>query len=108
MLAIGGLLLQSTLPISVTFAQSFVKGGAATVSSLMMGFAWGMGSLAVPADRRWAPTASASSATLTVAGVHPAAGRRAGVAAPRRGTGSQVRRSTGSSSSPKSTACLPP
>lgn len=48
MLAIGGLLLQSTLPISVTFAQTFVKGGAATVSSLMMGFAWGMGSLAVP------------------------------------------------------------
>ena len=48
MLAIGGLLLQSTLPISVTFAQSFTKGGAATVSSLMMGFAWGMGSLTVP------------------------------------------------------------
>jgi FSR family fosmidomycin resistance protein-like MFS transporter len=48
MLAIGGLLLQSTLPISVTFAQTFVTGGAATVSSLMMGFAWGMGSLTVP------------------------------------------------------------
>lgn len=48
MLSLGGLLLQSTLPISVTFAQSFVKGGAATVSSLMMGFAWGMGSLFVP------------------------------------------------------------
>jgi FSR family fosmidomycin resistance protein-like MFS transporter len=48
LLAMGGLLLQSTLPVSVTFAQSFVKGGAATVSSLMMGFAWGMGSLAVP------------------------------------------------------------
>jgi MFS transporter, FSR family, fosmidomycin resistance protein len=48
MLAIGGFLLQSTLPISVTFAQTFVKGGAATVSSLMMGFAWGMGSLTVP------------------------------------------------------------
>jgi MFS transporter, FSR family, fosmidomycin resistance protein len=48
MLAFGGLLLQSTLPISVTFAQSFVTGGAATVSSLMMGFAWGMGSLFVP------------------------------------------------------------
>jgi FSR family fosmidomycin resistance protein-like MFS transporter len=48
LLALGGLLLQSTLPISVTFAQSFVKGGAATVSSLMMGFAWGMGSLFVP------------------------------------------------------------
>ena len=48
MLAFGGLLLQSTLPISVTFAQSFVKGGAATVSSLMMGFAWGMSGLSVP------------------------------------------------------------
>ncbi len=48
MLAIGGLLLQSTLPISITFAQTFVKGGAATVSSLMMGFAWGVGSLTVP------------------------------------------------------------
>jgi FSR family fosmidomycin resistance protein-like MFS transporter len=48
MLAFGGLLLQSTLPISITFAQTFVRGGAATVSSLMMGFAWGMGSLTVP------------------------------------------------------------
>jgi FSR family fosmidomycin resistance protein-like MFS transporter len=48
MLAIGGLLLQSTLPVSVTFAQSLTTAGAATVSSLMMGFAWGMGSLAVP------------------------------------------------------------
>lgn len=48
MLAIGGLLLQSTLPVSVTFAQAVTKAGAATVSSLMMGFAWGMGSLAVP------------------------------------------------------------
>ena len=57
MLAIGGLLLQSTLPVSVTYAQSVTKAGAATVSSLMMGFAWGMGSLAVPliglAADRW-------------------------------------------------------
>jgi len=48
MLAIGGMLLQSTLPVSVTYAQSVTTAGAATVSSLMMGFAWGMGSLAVP------------------------------------------------------------
>jgi FSR family fosmidomycin resistance protein-like MFS transporter len=48
MLALGGLLLQSTLPVSVTYAQSLTTAGAATVSSLMMGFAWGMGSLAVP------------------------------------------------------------
>ncbi|MDH4063150.1 MAG: MFS transporter [Acidobacteriota bacterium] len=57
MLAIGGLLLQSTLPVSVTFAQQVTTAGAATVSSLMMGFAWGMGSLAVPviglAADRW-------------------------------------------------------
>jgi FSR family fosmidomycin resistance protein-like MFS transporter len=57
MLAIGGLLLQSTLPVSVTFAQSITTAGAATVSSLMMGFAWGMGSLTVPiigaAADRW-------------------------------------------------------
>ena len=82
MLAIGGLLLQSTLPISVTFAQSFVKGGAATVSSLMMGFAWGMGSLTVPliglgADR------FGIEPTLAVRGVHPAARGRAGVAVAR-------------------------
>ncbi len=57
MLAAGGLLLQSTLPVSVTFAQSITTAGAATVSSLMMGFAWGMGSLTVPiigaAADRW-------------------------------------------------------
>ena len=57
MLAVGGLLLQSTLPVSVTYAQSLTRAGAATVSSLMMGFAWGMGSLAVPviglAADRW-------------------------------------------------------
>jgi hypothetical protein len=46
--SIGGLLLQSTLPVNVTYAQMLAPVGAATVSSLMMGFAWGMGSLAVP------------------------------------------------------------
>jgi 23S rRNA-/tRNA-specific pseudouridylate synthase len=39
MLAIGGLLLQSTLPISVTFAQAFVKGAVCRYD----GVAWGMG-----------------------------------------------------------------
>jgi hypothetical protein len=82
MLAIGGLLLQSTLPISVTFAQSFVKGGAATVSSLMMGFAWGMGSLTVPligmgADRFGIQRNAGRR------GVHPTARGRAGLAVTR-------------------------
>ena len=48
MLAAGGFLLQSTLPVNVTYAQTIAPISAATVSSLMMGFAWGMGGLCVP------------------------------------------------------------
>jgi FSR family fosmidomycin resistance protein-like MFS transporter len=48
MIAAGGLLLQSTLPVNVTFAQMIAPISAATVSSLMMGFAWGVGGLAAP------------------------------------------------------------
>jgi FSR family fosmidomycin resistance protein-like MFS transporter len=48
MLAVGGLLLQSTLPVNVTFGQRIAPISAATVSSLMMGFAWGTGGLCVP------------------------------------------------------------
>ena len=47
-LSIGGLLLQSTLPVNVTFGQRIAPISAATVSSLMMGFAWGTGGLCVP------------------------------------------------------------
>jgi FSR family fosmidomycin resistance protein-like MFS transporter len=47
-LAIGGFLLQSTLPVNVTFGQLIAPISAATVSSLMMGFAWGTGGLVVP------------------------------------------------------------
>lgn len=47
-LALGGLFLQSTLPVNVTFAHTIAPESAATVSSLMMGFAWGTGGLAVP------------------------------------------------------------
>jgi len=46
--ACGGFLLQSTLPVNVTFGQSLAPISAATVSSLMMGFAWGMSGLSVP------------------------------------------------------------
>jgi FSR family fosmidomycin resistance protein-like MFS transporter len=48
MLAVGGLFLQSTLPVNVTFGQSLAPVSAATVSSLMMGFGWGTGGLSVP------------------------------------------------------------
>jgi FSR family fosmidomycin resistance protein-like MFS transporter len=48
LIAVGGLFLQSTLPVNVTFGQSIAPVSAATVSSLMMGFAWGTGGLSVP------------------------------------------------------------
>jgi FSR family fosmidomycin resistance protein-like MFS transporter len=47
-LSIGGFLLQSTLPVNVTFGQRIAPISAATVSSLMMGFAWGTGGVCVP------------------------------------------------------------
>jgi FSR family fosmidomycin resistance protein-like MFS transporter len=47
-LSVGGFLLQSTLPVNVTFGQMIAPISAATVSSLMMGFAWGTGGLSAP------------------------------------------------------------
>ena len=47
-LAAGGLFLQATLPVNVIFAQALAPVSAATVSSVMMGFAWGTGGLSVP------------------------------------------------------------
>jgi len=48
LVAIGGMFLQSTLPINVTFGQQIAPVSAATVSSLMMGVGWGVGSLLAP------------------------------------------------------------
>jgi FSR family fosmidomycin resistance protein-like MFS transporter len=48
LISVGGFLLQSTLPVNVTFGQQLAPVSAATVSSLMMGFAWGVGSLLAP------------------------------------------------------------
>jgi FSR family fosmidomycin resistance protein-like MFS transporter len=47
-LCVGGFFLQSTLPVNVIFGQALAPVSAATVSSLMMGFGWGMGGLSVP------------------------------------------------------------
>ena len=44
----GGFFLQSTLPVNVVFGQAIAPVSAATVSSLMMGFAWGTGGMTVP------------------------------------------------------------
>jgi len=71
-LAVGGLFLQSTLPVNVSFGQALAPHSAATVSSLMMGVAWGTGGMLVPvtgslADALGLPT------TLTVLACLPLA-----------------------------------
>lgn len=48
LLAVGGFFLQSTLPVNVSFGQALAPHSAATVSSLMMGVAWGTGGMLVP------------------------------------------------------------
>jgi MFS transporter, FSR family, fosmidomycin resistance protein len=48
LIAVGGCFLQSTQPVSVSFAQALVPSRAGTVSSLMMGAAWGMGAMLTP------------------------------------------------------------
>ena len=57
LVALGGFFLQSTLPVNVTFGQALAPVSAATVSSLMMGFAWGSGGLTVPLVGRMADLA---------------------------------------------------
>jgi MFS transporter, FSR family, fosmidomycin resistance protein len=49
LVSLGAFLLQSTLPVNVTFGQQIAPVSAATVSSLMMGFGWGSGAVLAPA-----------------------------------------------------------
>ena len=64
--SVGGLLLQSTLPVNVTYAQMLAPVGAATVSSLMMGFAWGIGATMVPIVGLLADTIGLARALLCI------------------------------------------
>ncbi len=47
-LVAGGFFLGSTLPVNITYAHAIAPVAAGTVSSLMLGVAWGVGGLAVP------------------------------------------------------------
>jgi FSR family fosmidomycin resistance protein-like MFS transporter len=67
--------------VNVTFGQSIAPVSAATVSSLMMGFAWGVGGICVPfvgmlADR------IGIEPTLTLAALLPVAGAALAVPLP--------------------------
>lgn len=101
----GGFLLQSTLPVNVTFGQMIAPISAATVSSLMMGFAWGMGGLSAPfvgllADRigieqtltavAFIPLAAAALAWPLPAGKFVHAAARASGVGPEETTGTKV------------------
>lgn len=47
-LTVAGFFLQSTLSVNVSFGQLLAPVSAATVASLLMGFAWGLGGLLIP------------------------------------------------------------
>jgi len=47
-LTAGGFFLGSTLPVNITYAHMIAPVATATVSSLMLGVAWGIGGMAVP------------------------------------------------------------
>jgi MFS transporter, FSR family, fosmidomycin resistance protein len=72
-LAIGGFFLQSTQPLNVAYGQAVAPVSAATVSSLMMGVAWGTGGLMVPLIGTMADRLGIEM-TLSVLSILPAAG----------------------------------
>jgi MFS transporter, FSR family, fosmidomycin resistance protein len=47
-LTAGGFFVGSTLPVNITYAHAIAPVATGTVSSLMLGVAWGVGGLAVP------------------------------------------------------------
>jgi FSR family fosmidomycin resistance protein-like MFS transporter len=65
-LALGGIILLSTLPVNVVMAQSLMPDSTSTVSALMMGLAWGMGGMIVPVVGKIADIAGLSKALMMV------------------------------------------
>jgi len=47
-LCLGGVILLSTIPVNVVMAQELIPANASVAAAITMGFAWGMGGLAVP------------------------------------------------------------
>lgn len=67
LLTLGGIALLSTVPVNVVMAQNLVPHSASVVSALMMGFAWGLGGMFVPAIGRIADAAGLGQALMVVA-----------------------------------------
>ena len=68
-LASGAALLLSTLPVNVVMAQKMLPQRTSIVSSLMMGFAWGMAGLAIPVVGALADRIGLGPALLLVVGL---------------------------------------
>ena len=81
-LAVSGIFLQSTLPVNVTYAHQIAPVNAATVSSLIMGVAWGTGGLCVPLVGMLADTVGIAHA-LTVMAFVPLIGAACVIPLPR-------------------------
>ena len=48
-LILGGFFLQASLPVNVVMGQELSPEHSSTIASLLMGFAWGVGALLIPA-----------------------------------------------------------
>jgi MFS transporter, FSR family, fosmidomycin resistance protein len=81
-LTAGGFFLGSTLPVNITYAHLIAPVSTGTVSSLMMGVAWGVGGMAVPLVGL-AGDAVGLAPALMVLAVLPAAGAFITLALPR-------------------------
>jgi MFS transporter, FSR family, fosmidomycin resistance protein len=68
-LTVGGFFLGSTLPVNISYAHAIAPVATGTVSSLMLGVAWGVGGLAVPLVGIAGDTVGLQPALLTLAGL---------------------------------------
>jgi FSR family fosmidomycin resistance protein-like MFS transporter len=66
MLALGGVVLLSTVPVNIVMAQELIPQSASVVSALMMGFAWGMGGMMVPIIGKIADVAGLKKALIVI------------------------------------------
>jgi MFS transporter, FSR family, fosmidomycin resistance protein len=68
--ALAGFFVMMTIPVSVLMGQSIVPNAISTISSLMMGFGWGVGGMLVPFTGRFADLTSIQQ-TLRVVAIVP-------------------------------------
>ncbi len=73
-LVLGSFVLQASLPVNVVLGQELAPRHSSTISSLLMGAAWGVGALLISpigalADHRGLPVALTTLSTLLVAGL---------------------------------------